>query len=353
MRLRSPSFLPATAVLELTYACNHECLFCSCPWEAGRSFEKLDEMSTEQWKNTLEQQCDLGVSSFAFTGGEALLRDDCIELMDFASTLLAVKTETIEGKLVQHRRTPELYLLTNGSTLTENIMGFLAEKNVKLSISLPGLSTFQEHTGHDNADMVLGWFRRAKELGIQTTVNSTVTALNLHELPKTLSAAFLAGAGQLLMNRFLPGGRGLAHADRLVLNLEQVREMLLAADDILVRANRTGHLGTEIPLCALDGLELKRLQVGTRCSAARGFFVIGPSGYVRVCNHSEHRLSHITRWKDLKEDAYWKTFTMKTYLPAECRGCGRMTECDGGCREAANVFLGSVTAPDPLLTPSS
>ena len=31
----APSFLPATAVLEMTYRCNHACLFCSCPWYAG------------------------------------------------------------------------------------------------------------------------------------------------------------------------------------------------------------------------------------------------------------------------------------------------------------------------------
>lgn len=349
MRLRSPSFLPPTAVIELTYRCNHRCLFCSCPWEAGRSFEKLDEMSTDSWKEVLSNLCELGVSSFAFTGGEALLRDDCLELLDYASGLSAIKTETIQGKLVQHRITPELYLLTNGSTLTDEILDFLSQRDVKLSISLPGLLTFEKHTGFDHADTVLEWFRRAKEKGISTTVNSTVTALNIHELPRTLSAAFLAGAGQLLMNRFLPGGRGLLHEDDLLLNLEQVREMLVAADEILVKANRTGNLGTEIPLCLLDGLELKKLQVGTRCSAARGFFVIGPSGFVRVCNHSEHRLDHITRWKELKDNPYWKTFTMKKYLPASCRDCSRMTDCDGGCREAANVKTGSVDSTDPLL----
>ncbi|MCK5115597.1 MAG: radical SAM protein [Candidatus Aegiribacteria sp.] len=350
MRLRSPSFLPPTAVLELTYMCNHHCIFCSCPWEADRGFEKMEEMSTEQWQSVLEDLCELGVSSFAFTGGEALLREDCIALLDFASKLTALKTETVNGKLVQERKTPELYLLTNGSTLTDEILDFLAAKDIKLSISLPGLYTFEKHTGFDHADNVLQWFGKAKERDISTTVNSTVTALNINELPKTLSAAFLAGAGQLLMNRFLPGGRGLLYEDELVLNLEQVRGMLSTADDILVRANRTGHLGTEIPLCLLDGLELKKLQVGTRCSAARGFFVVGPSGYVRVCNHSEHRLNHITDWKNLKTNPYWKTFSMKKYLPASCRSCSRMTDCDGGCREAANVKLGSVDSPDPLLT---
>ena len=79
----------------------------------------MEEMSTEQWQSVLEDLCELGVSSFAFTGGEALLREDCIALLEFASRLTALKTETVNGKLVQERTTPELYLLTNGSTLTD------------------------------------------------------------------------------------------------------------------------------------------------------------------------------------------------------------------------------------------
>ncbi len=71
---------PATAVIELTYRCNHRCLFCSCPWEAERSFEKLQEMSTEQWKDALRDLCDLG--SQLASRREALLREDCLELIE-------------------------------------------------------------------------------------------------------------------------------------------------------------------------------------------------------------------------------------------------------------------------------
>lgn len=28
-----PGWYPKSAVLELTYRCNHFCKFCSCPWE--------------------------------------------------------------------------------------------------------------------------------------------------------------------------------------------------------------------------------------------------------------------------------------------------------------------------------
>lgn len=47
----APSFLPSTVVIELTYNCNHICLFCSCPWEKPNSqFQKYPELQTNDWK---------------------------------------------------------------------------------------------------------------------------------------------------------------------------------------------------------------------------------------------------------------------------------------------------------------
>jgi radical SAM protein with 4Fe4S-binding SPASM domain len=350
MRLRPGSFLPSTAVIELTYRCNHKCLFCSCPWFSEENeFSILKELDTGEWKSILDELSECGISGLAFTGGEALLRDDCLELLEYASDLIVTKTETVDGELTTGKVSPEIYLLSNGFPVTETILEFLAGKNIRLSLSLPGLSTFEVHTGFDHADHVLKLFARATEMGIPTTVNSTVTALNIHELKETLSAAFLAGAGQLLMNRFLPGGRGLQNSGKLSLNEEQVLEMLSIADDVLTRAGRYGNLGTEIPLCILNKIELKTLEAGTRCSAALGFFVIGPSGYVRVCNHSEVRLEHFREWRKLKSNAYWEAFRLRKYLPSECRGCSDMLNCDGGCREAAHITGGKINSKDPLL----
>jgi radical SAM protein with 4Fe4S-binding SPASM domain len=350
MRVASRSFLPANAVIELTYRCNHDCIFCSCPWFCrGNGFEVLPELETDHWKSVIRELCGCGVSAFAFTGGEALMRDDCLELLEFASSMEVDKVETVDGRLATTRVNPDVYLLSNGAKVDERLLGKLAGLGINLSLSLPGLSTFRCHTGRDGADRVLELFSKARKAGIPTTVNSTVTALNLFELRKTLTAAFLAGAGQLLMNRFLPGGRGLEHSGELSMNADQVREMLLTADDVLTRAGRSGNLGTELPLCILEGLQLKTLKVGTRCSAALKFFVIGPSGYVRVCNHSERRLAHIDNWKELKNDPYWRTFTLRRYLPAECSDCRLKTDCDGGCREAAHIAGGRVDSKDPLL----
>ena len=61
----------------------------------------------------------------------------------------------------------------------------------------------------------------------------------------------------------------------------------------------------------------------------------------------------VDEWKRLPECEEWMHFIRHDYLPEMCAGCARAAKCMGGCREAARVFLGSPSAPDPLLANGS
>jgi radical SAM protein with 4Fe4S-binding SPASM domain len=348
----APSFLPATGVLEMTYNCNHQCLFCSCPWEAKKNgFTKRKELSTPEWKNIIKTLCDNGVSNLAFTGGEPLMKPDIFDLIGFAGSCTTEHIETVDGSLKSTFAPPKLYLISNGKLVDEKVFEICAKHNVHLSMSLPGLTTLKYHTGgKGDPDIILDKFRKAKEYGLSTTVNVTVTRKNIHELYETIANGLIAGADSLLMNRFLPGGRGIKYTKELLLSMDQTNEMLDIAEEVLTTSNRIGSVGTELPKCILKRTDYKQLSVGTQCSAAIDFFVIGPSGYVRTCNHSPVELNNFTEWEHLKNHPYWKRFVMKQYHPEMCHGCGMLFDCDGGCREAAHIFGGKVDSPDPLLT---
>lgn len=344
------SFLPGTAVLEMTYACNHKCLFCSCPWENPDSgFVRQAELTTDEWIETISTLCRMGVTRLAFTGGEPLLRPDIFEIIHHAAHCSVEHIETVKGRLESHQGPPLLYLLSNGTAVNETILLACKEYDVQLSMSLPGLRTYARHTGVESADHILRMFTLAKSMGMVTVVNSTVTRINLFELADTLSAALLAGAEQVLLNRFLPGGRGMFHADELSLDIPQIQQMLDTAEATLEKAGRFGSVGTEIPKCIADISRYKRLQVGTRCSAAIQYFVVGPSGRVRVCNHSPVQLNHVREIESLQSNEYWNRFVFKKYMPSVCSDCRDFTACDGGCREAAHVVTGSTCGLDPAL----
>ena len=340
-------FLPTSAVLEMTYACNHRCLFCSCPWEHAQGcYQRGEELSLEAWQDCIRTLLSRGVCSLSYTGGEPLLNPHIQPLIAYTSSL---KTIHIDENLDEIEMTPHQYLISNGQLIDENYLDFLKVHNVNLSMSLPGLSTYQQHTGSGNCDKILSLFQKAKERDIRTTVNIAVTKKNLFELYETISNALIAGADTLLLNRFLPGGRGMDYAEDLLLNKDETLEMLHVAEAVLKKANRFGSVGTELPICLIKDLELTHLTVGTQCAAAINFFVVGPEGRVRTCNHSPIQLDNYKAIDNLKTNAYWRLFTQKTYLPAFCVQCSLNYRCDGGCREAAHIYTGCLDGEDPLL----
>ena len=313
----------------MTYRCNHACRFCSCPWFAGM-LKPGPEMEVDEWKRLIETYASAGVTQFSFTGGEALLKDGCLELMDFAS------------------KRAQVGLLSNGRAMTEDVLRFCAECGIHVMMSMPGLRSFAANTDSDTSvEHILAMFGNAHELGCATTVGIAVTKLNLPELYETISAALVAGADSLLLNRFLPGGRGLSHPE-LMLTAEDVRQVADIAEEVLSRANRHGHFGTELPDCMIDAGKYKYLNITTGCSAATDFFTVDPNGMLRVCNHSPVELVKWDEWELLPECEEWMHYVRHDYLPKMCDACGKAAKCLGGCREAARVFAGSPTAPDPI-----
>ena len=108
-------------------------------------------------------------------------------------------------------------------------------------------------------------------------------------------------------------------------------------------------VGTELPLCAIDHPDrYKHIQVSNLCSAAKGFCVIDPSGYLKVCNHSPVRVCRYDELDTLEQNEYWIRFRSRNYLPEMCKDCDKKDRCDGGCREAAHVYHGSVSDADPI-----
>ena len=345
--MRSSTVLPKIVVLELTYRCNQSCKFCSCPWEntenASLYYEKKPELSIEEWKKALSVLDGAGVKTVSISGGEALLKNGLDELLRH----IRAKTGLNQDK--------RIVVISNGALMSEHFLALFKETNVRLSLSLPGLSTFQYHTGasENSTANVLHWLGRANEESVSSTVNITVTKRNFHELYETIANGLIAGADRVLLNRFLVGGRGIAYKKELSLSRGQLAEALDIAEDVLSVSKRGGSVGTEYPICIIKdgGKQYERLRVGSLCAAGREFFVVDPSGYIRTCNHSPRRVGHIFGSDIVSDKDYWRVFAERAYeLPAMCDGCGFRGGCDCGCREAAAICGGSLSAPDPCFS---
>ena len=94
--------LPNAVLMELTSICNHQCLFCYCPWENDKNYN-LKELPTTDWCAILDKLKTYGVEEVTFTGGEASTRKDLFEIIDHA-----------------HKLGYRIGLISNGKLLDEN-----------------------------------------------------------------------------------------------------------------------------------------------------------------------------------------------------------------------------------------
>lgn len=322
--------VPKAVALELTYKCNNKCVFCSCPWERDK-YIKEKELTTLEWKEIIDKLKDLGVNSITLTGGEALLREDIFELISYIGNI----------KEIEYKR-----IITNGAILSEDVLKLLKENDFAISISMPGVKSYIKHTKNYNYESILYWIKKAKEYEISVTTNITVTKWNIDELYENVALPIINGSDTILLNRFLPGGRGLLLKKELELSIDEINKMLEITEEVLESSNKIGNVGTEIPFCIVKNPhKYKKLHIGYICSAGKDFFVIDPSGYIRTCNHSEKKVGKIDNFLN---NSYWEIFKNRGYIPEKCIMCDNVSYCDGGCREAANICYNKLDANDTV-----
>ncbi len=107
------SFIPKIISWILTYRCNRNCIYCGSPSNQG-------ELSTKELIICAKKLKDFGVRRIYFTGGEPLIREDFVEIVNVCSKM---------GFLV--------YLNTNGDYIGRVIGDIKDVKKVTLSLDGP------------------------------------------------------------------------------------------------------------------------------------------------------------------------------------------------------------------------
>lgn len=161
----------------ITNQCNLACSYCF----VGKSTE---HMSSENIKNSIENIFKSGKRHglkrihIAFSGGEPLLM--------LKEILPAARLAQRLG--IKYGIATTLDAITNGVLLTKKAVASLKEVHMKLAVSLDGLDKFQDKTRYFNnhkgsfAYAIRG-FENAREAGIISHVNITVTKYNVLHLP--------------------------------------------------------------------------------------------------------------------------------------------------------------------------
>ncbi|NPV56768.1 MAG: radical SAM protein [Anaerolineae bacterium] len=333
-----------TLIFEVTQRCNHTCLHCYNVWQGevpGATAYPRGELDTRRTLDLLNKALDeTNCRHVTFTGGEPLLRGDLVELLDFVRQRGARATIISNGRLLDGARAREL--MDAGASLFE----------------LPLLS--HRRNVHDRLsggpgawDAVLEAMANIRLQRGQCVAAFVATRLNYGDAAETMRLAFAFGARSVMFNRFNPGGRGRHHLDLLLLRVDELRQALAAAE--ATAAALSLPVGCSIPIqpCLVDLTQYPHLNFGF-CAAGseRAYYTLDPLGNLRPCNHSDLVLGNLFEkpFGEIIEGDCMQAFARA--VPDACHGCGQLLACQGGCKAAAGVCSGCLTAPEPFLARS-
>lgn len=160
---------PLNGTIELTPRCSVNCVHCYINEAPGDEAVKAAELTTDQWKDLLDQMEKAGTLFLMITGGEPLLRPDFDEIFQYARR---------KGMIVT--------LFTNGTMLTKEKAKMLANWNLdQIEISIYGgtKETYEKVSRTPGSfERCMAGIENALEAGLKLSLKTILLKENVHEL---------------------------------------------------------------------------------------------------------------------------------------------------------------------------
>ena len=133
-------------------------------------------------------------------------------------------------------------------------------------------------------------------------------------------------------------------------SVDQVRDGLAVSEEYCKKYEIGIGASIAIPPCLIDPKDFPHVGFGF-CAAGteRAYYTIDPVGNIRPCNHTPTVIGNLFKTPLKKILASKKLQTFRKAHPDFCKSCRLEHECLGGCKAAAEVCYGSLSACDPFL----
>jgi radical SAM protein with 4Fe4S-binding SPASM domain len=298
--------------LALTYRCQNDCPHCYN--ERPRDFP---ELSTEQWKAVIDRCWEQGIPHLTFTGGEPTLRDDLVELVQYAEDIGMVTGLQTNGRKLGDR-----------AYLDELLLAGLDHIQITLESYDP--------TIHDRMVGVEGAWQETVD-GIKTVIdadvymmtNTTLTTENVGGITETIDFAAGLGVPTFGCNSLIYSGSAVAvgnglREDELEPILERVKEATQEHRMRLIWYTPTQY-------CEFDPVGM---ELGVKgCTAARYNMCVESNGDVIPCQSYYVSLGNILSepWESIWEHELARYLRSRDFMMEKCHDCPDQILCGGGC----------------------
>jgi heme b synthase len=330
---------------ETTRNCNLACVHCRAAATRGPYRGELD---TPEAFRLLDQVAELGQPIVILTGGEPLLRADIFDIAAYGTNLGL-----------------RMVMAPNGTLLTDEIAQKLSACGIKrLSVSLDGASA----DTHDAFRQVPGAFAGAlrgieciRRAEIPFQINTTVTRVNLEQIPRIQALAVELGAVAHHIFLLVPTGRGKYIVDQAIDAEEYERTLNWFYEQrgktpLELKATCAPHYYRILrQRSAREGkpvsFQTHGLDAVTRgCLGGIGFCFVSHTGNVQPCGFLSADCGNVRRASFADIWRHSEVFTaLRDYdrLGGKCGACEFKRAC-GGCRARAFEATGDYMAAEPL-----
>ncbi|MBI5599433.1 MAG: radical SAM protein [Deltaproteobacteria bacterium] len=321
----------------ITKRCNLKCAHCYLDASelAGNA-----ELSTEGAKAVIDGIAALNPQSMLIlTGGEPLMRDDCLTLSAYAAS-----------------RGITVVLGTNGTMLDKKTVARMAAAasgvkgvGVSLDSSTPSY--------HDRFRGIAGSWKKVdsgidvlREYGVDFNIQLTVMRDNISEIEPVIEYSLKKGARAVNIFFLVCTGRGQDMVDITPGEYETILTRLMDITNvyekrIMVRARCAPHF---LRIVRQKDPQSPLLSATSGCIAGTGYLRITPEGYVTPCPYIPTVAGNLREagLKEIWEDAeVFKILRDKRYA-GRCSACEYSDIC-GGCRAKALARTSNIMGEDP------
>jgi radical SAM protein len=335
---------PMLVIWEVTQACDLACVHCRA---SAQSERHPHELTTEQGCRLLDEIRSFGEPLMVFTGGDPLKRPDLYDLIRY-SVGLGLRTN------VTPSATP---LLT-----AEAIQGFQDAGVARMAISLdgPDAATHDQFRGIPGTfDRALLALRHARDIGLDTQLQTTVTRRNMARLREVAEIAREVRTKMWSLFFLIVTGRAEESDDLLAPEYEQVFEFLYELSKSApfgVKTTEAMHYRRYVAqrVRAEGGVAENESARGVAWRTAgvsdgKGFVFVShtgeifPSGFLPVSGGNVLRDSLTGVYRN---SALFRSLRDTTQRGGKCGLCEYARIC-GGSRSRAYAFIGDFLAEDP------
>lgn len=340
-------------VWNATQRCNLKCVHC---YAHATDQTAADELSTAEGKALIDDLASYGSPVLLLSGGEPLLREDLVELADYAV-----------------QKGMRAVISTNGTLITPQ----LATRLKAIGLSYVGISLDGLEAVNDRFRGVKGAFQAAMDgirncqaAGIKVGLRFTINKRNRDQIEGIFDlledmdiprACFYhlvyAGRGSRLVQEDTTHAESRAIVDYLMDRTRQLHEAGPPKEILTVDNHADGpyiylRLLRENPVRAAEVLELLQMNEGN--NSGRGIGCVSWNGQVHADQFWRHYSFGNVRqrpfseiWNDTSEPLLGRLKEKQKHVKGRCATCCWLKICGGNFRVRAEAVHGDVWAPDP------